>query len=284
MQRDTRRQWAKNRVGPYRVLRRLRGTTTAEEVGRVYTAVHRATGRPALLIAPVGPGQWNPESEWRLRVRTATAPGPFLAMEVEHAPQGKEPLVSELADGMEVLMLALEGVERHPEAAAHLSALPLPPRRHGSSRRGQWAALVLAGMVLAALCLPRVWRTDAQPAQEHEGALSTATAEQALEAPEAMPVGTLTARAPWQAVSLNMPKSAFRGQKVAPCESGFEVEIVLQDGSRACWIQVVSTGAKCKSRGYEWKGNCYLPSYPPQREPSSTMPPRAHPVPAQQSR
>lgn len=283
MQADERREWANNRVGPYRVLRRLRGTTAGEDVGRVYTAVQVASGRPALLVVPVTPSHWSPDAEWRLRIRTFTAPGPFLAVEVEQAPQRMAP-VTEMADGMEALMLALEGVERHPDAVAHVSS-PLPPERRArrlEARAPFWTALAAVAL-LALVCLPRVWPT-AQPAQQPGEAMGTGAAEQALEAPEALPVGTLAARTPWGAVGLDMPKRAFKGQRLAPC-ADFEVEVPLREGDRverSCWIAVKFTPAQCRRNGYEWKGSCYLPSYPPQREPSSIVPPRTHPVPAQQ--
>jgi hypothetical protein len=66
--------WQNNRVGPYRVLRRLRGVATAQEVGKVYAAVEQSTGRPALLVHPIHTEQWHPKSEWELAHLLAVPP------------------------------------------------------------------------------------------------------------------------------------------------------------------------------------------------------------------
>jgi hypothetical protein len=76
-------------------------------------------------------------------------------------------------------------------------------------------------------------------------------------------------------VGLDMPKRPFTGQRLPPCIQDFEVEVELTPGNKAtrsCWLQVVAGAEKCKTKGYEYKGGCYLPSYPPPKLPQTIQP------------
>ncbi|KFE67351.1 hypothetical protein [Hyalangium minutum] len=267
--------WQKNRVGPYTVLRRLRNATGGEGgVGRLYTAWQSATGRPALLVTAAAPGHYAPAEEYRLRVRAGTSPSPYVALEVERAPQGTNPL-GQVNDGLDALACVLEGLEHHPEAMAHLCAPAARPRAR--MRSWQWAAL--AGLLACSALAPRAWKAAQPIPEETEQPALASVAEEALAEPEALPVGAVDAQRP--AVGLDLPPRPFKGQRKAPCEDGTEFEIELKDGTRACWVQIVYSRAACKTRGYEWQGRCYLPSIPTPKEPSSTLP--VPPVPAQRA-
>jgi hypothetical protein len=53
------------------------------------------------------------------------------------------------------------------------------------------------------------------------------------------------------------------------------VEIELTSGSkdtRSCWVKLDVAEGKCKANGYEYRGGCYLPIYPPVPEPQSIGP------------
>jgi hypothetical protein len=71
-----------------------------------------------------------------------------------------------------------------------------------------------------------------------------------------------------------MPDRPFAGQVLPPCQ-GFEVEIELTPGKKdtqSCWVPVKATAEQCKPKGYEYKGGCYVPSYPSRKMPQSIGP------------
>jgi serine/threonine protein kinase len=77
-------------------------------------------------------------------------------------------------------------------------------------------------------------------------------------------------------LGMDMPKKPLPGQQLPPCREGFEDEIELtadQKDTRCCWVKVdANRAAKCKTNGYEYKGGCYLPVYPPFQLPQSAKP------------
>ncbi|WP_224244262.1 serine/threonine-protein kinase [Hyalangium gracile] len=80
---------------------------------------------------------------------------------------------------------------------------------------------------------------------------------------------------PSMGLGLDMPKKPLPGQRVPPCREGFEVEIELTEGqkdTRSCWIKGDVQGSACKAHGYEYRGGCYAPSYPPPKLPQSMRP------------
>jgi hypothetical protein len=275
--------WRRNRVADYKLLRRMRGVSTAEEVGRVYLAWHAPSGRPTLLVAPCSPGQPAPSEECRLRVRTGSHPAPYVALEVEQAPQGGAPL-TQLADSMGTLWLALKGVEQHTQAAEHLRTPPTPRKARTRPAAPARAALATVGVLglLTLLGLPRLWRAEwATPAAEPAQEALAAAAQEALEEPEALPVGSMEGRAqPW-VLALDMPPRPFRGQyrvdKDGKCKGRLEVPI-----NGGCWV-ALDLKPPCGADAYEHGGKCYWPSMPAAKEPSSTLP---HPptLPAQHAR
>lgn len=275
----THAQWDTNTVGPYRVLRRLRGVLSTE-AGKLYSALRTGNGRRTLLVRPLEREEhYFPASEWRLRVRAGPLPTPYVALEVEQAPQGSRAM-EELTDGLDAITSAMEQLEKHPEAAAHLLARPAPaPRQSGrwEAARPYWAALGGA-LVVAMLCVPRAW---APPPAATAQPVPTEVAEEALAEPVALPTNSVNARAVPPGVGLDLPRKPFDRQHRAPCEEG-ETEIQLRDGARTCWVGVTYSADVCRRKGYEWKGGCYLPSIPAPPEPSSTLPQRTPPVPAAQ--
>jgi hypothetical protein len=268
-----------NEVGPYTILRRLRSSLSRGEVGRVYAAWHRASGRPALLVAPAGGEQhYTPASEWRLRMRASISP-PYMAVEVEQGPAGNAPL-TELSAGMDAACQALEDFERHPEALAHLCTPPGPRRRAQlAARTPYWAAL--AGVVLLALvCVSRVWLAAGEPARGPGGEARATAAEEALLLPEELPVAGADPRRAWQVLALDMPKRPFPGQyrvdKQGKCKVRAETPI-----NGGCWV-ALKLAPPCGDDAYEHKDTCYWPSMPSAKDPSSTLPQRTPPAPAQE--
>jgi hypothetical protein len=72
-------------------------------------------------------------------------------------------------------------------------------------------------------------------------------------------------------VTLPLPEEPFPGQNRTPCKRSGEVEI-----RGGCWHRVTELKPPCKEEGkedaYAWKGTCYVPTYPPGREPTSSPP------------
>lgn len=271
------KDWQRNRLGPYTLLRRLRGVSTAEDVGRVYAARHRPSGRPALVVTPASPGHEVPAADYLLRMRSSASPanaGPYVALEVEGAPAGEQPL-AEVERGVGTIWLALRGVEQHPEVIAHLAGGAQVVRSGRRAVRVQaWVALA-AAVLLAVLCLPRLWSAGAvQQAAAPVQEARISAAEEALVEPEALPVGSMEGR---PTLALDMPKGPFPGQyrvdKQGKCKGRREVPI-----NGGCWIALKGE-APCGDDAYEHKGTCYWPSMPAAKEPSSTLP-RPPPMPA----
>jgi hypothetical protein len=268
--------WQSNRVGPYRVLRKWGSSARGEGVvGRIYAALHHATGRPALLVAAKALGHYAPLEEWHLRVRTGTTPSPYVALEVEQAPKGAHPL-RQLDEGLDALACALEGLERHPQAAAHLCGPASPRPRNVRS----WAWVAAAVLLAAGVLAPSLYRAAQPLPQAPTQPSPAAAAEEALAEPQALPVGGGDGRQPWPTLALDMPRKPFPGQYRVDAQGKCKgrVEKPINGG---CWI-LLGLKPPCGDDAYEHKGGCYWPSIPSAKEPSSTVP-RPVPVPAQRA-
>lgn len=69
-----------------------------------------------------------------------------------------------------------------------------------------------------------------------------------------------------------MPNRPVKGQNLPPCDQDLEVEIELTTGKeepRSWWMELKVSSEKCKTKAYEYRGGCYLPSYPPPKLPQS---------------
>jgi hypothetical protein len=173
-----------------------------------------------------------------------------------------------------------QALEQAAEHAGSRADAPIirRPRGAASTRRVHPAFVPVAlgltaavGGALVALCA--VWL--AYPSEQHhtlgQGDRGTvALGETASLAPEA----TTTRPDAAKGLGLDMPGRPFTGQLVPPCQ-GLEVEIELTPGrkdTRSCWIKVDATAEKCKTKGYEYRGGCYLPTYPSPKLPQSIGP------------
>jgi hypothetical protein len=61
-------------------------------------------------------------------------------------------------------------------------------------------------------------------------------------------------------LGLPMPDRPFPGQRKPPCNRKGEVE--LRGG---CWYELARVKSPCEEDAYDYKGACYLPSFPVQR-------------------
>jgi hypothetical protein len=65
---------------------------------------------------------------------------------------------------------------------------------------------------------------------------------------------------PLPGFGLPMPDRPFPGQRKPPCNRKGEVE--LHGG---CWYELARVKSPCEEDAYDFKGACYLPSFPVQR-------------------
>jgi hypothetical protein len=144
--------------------------------------------------------------------------------------------------------------------------------RGGVSAPRLWFALTVMGLVLgAAVALrPRLSRQEATNAEarreseedERDGG-TVAAGDSALTAPASVarpePQG--------KSVSLDMPKAPFPGQRRPPCKPKLETEI-----RGGCWMPHADLKPPCGDDTYEWRGRCFVPSYPPLRPSTSGKP------------
>jgi hypothetical protein len=61
-------------------------------------------------------------------------------------------------------------------------------------------------------------------------------------------------------LTLPMPERPFPGQRKPPCNRKGEVEI-----RAGCWYELARVKSPCDEDAYDYKGACYLPSFPVQR-------------------
>jgi serine/threonine protein kinase len=67
--------------------------------------------------------------------------------------------------------------------------------------------------------------------------------------------------------AVDVPKTPLDGQLRAPCRPR-QLEIL-----GGCWYEAPGrVKPPCEQGSYEWEGNCYVPLYPPRREPASDEP------------
>lgn len=112
-----------------------------------------------------------------------------------------------------------------------------------------------------------------------EDALTEARAAEVLEARDGgtVAVGDAALTAPvsstkppsaWSPIALDMPPSPFPGQS-RPDASGRclgKVQVAINGG---CWVKLAADPKDCEKDGYVYKGNCYLPVFPPARPATS---------------
>ncbi|MDY7231599.1 serine/threonine-protein kinase [Hyalangium rubrum] len=171
-----------------------------------------------------------------------------------HHPQWQEPPAVRSAHGQEA-----------PAQGAVLSRSPSVP----ASSWGVWHTLTALGLALILVSVrwqehppqnsapPAV--VDAEPVEESRDGGVTSLGDTALTA-HVPPSG---APAPSRNLALEMPKEPFAGQRRPPCPKGMAA---IRGG---CWVELAARGKGCEEYAYEWQGSCYMPFFPPPREPTS---------------
>jgi hypothetical protein len=138
---------------------------------------------------------------------------------------------------------------------------------HRNPLWGEEMAMALVGLLLAVLTIVALYRGPVgKTASRADGGSVVAVGDSAS-------VKAVSELAPMRtdgtprAVGLPMPDKPFEGQRTPPCTRHGEVEI-----RGGCWYELARASPPCKEDAYDWNRACYLPSYPPRRQPTSQPP------------
>ncbi|WP_224243490.1 serine/threonine-protein kinase [Hyalangium gracile] len=160
---------------------------------------------------------------------------------------------------------ALRGAGARSEAEAH--------REQAAPQRWEpvWGvemAVALLGLLLAALSVALLYR--GQGLAGMASAIVSPKGERVAVGDSITPSATLAPMRSHElpsAIGLALPEKPFPGQRTPPCTRYGEVEI-----RGGCWYRLGDAPAPCKEDAYDWRGACYLPSYPPRRPSASGTP------------
>ncbi|ATB43925.1 hypothetical protein CYFUS_009406 [Cystobacter fuscus] len=235
-----------DRIGPYRLGRRYRGTDPGE--GSIHEAHHVETGAPALVILPGTNEDGRPRSAWSVRAEGSLHP-PYQAVHVEQPPQGRASL-----HDLTLLLIRLAGatahIENRKDAHGHFSRVPA----HARIRRWvlHWglsgaAAAMATGLVLF------LW-----PHAREATRVRTTSEDPVFFADRQNLVFPIA--------SYPMPEKPFKEQQKPPCLEETEVEV-----RGGCWIEHTKK-APCPRSTAEYQGKCYIPVKKQPPPPSSLQP------------
>jgi serine/threonine-protein kinase len=149
---------------------------------------------------------------------------------------------------------------------------PVPRRAPGRSGRPWLTAASLGG----ALALGAAWilsaptgeqaaRTQSSAPEETEDGGTVAVGDAVLTAP----VPATRTPSAWFPIAVDLPPKPLPGQR-RPDANGrcpIEPQVVINGG---CWIKLPVKPKDCQEVGYTYKGECYVPSFPPARPPTSS--------------
>ena len=238
--------WTGGRLGPYHVGRRYRHVDPA--LGRVYEAHHVDTGAPALVLVPGKDEAWAPRRDWRVRAVGSASP-PFLALEVEHAPEDSPESAAELTLVFHRLTGVCAQFEGRPDASRHLTGTLVRDSRYLARWRPRLRRLghALAALILAVLFWPGTASHEWHAPSERHFALADDISGSAL-------------------IAEPMPSKPYPGQVRPPCKPEWaQVEI-----NGGCWVELAMR-APC-GQTTEHAGKCYLPAKAAPRLPQSLTP------------
>ncbi|WP_324289964.1 serine/threonine-protein kinase [Pyxidicoccus sp. MSG2] len=134
---------------------------------------------------------------------------------------------------------------------------------------GRWPGLAVATVVVSLLSAATGWflrptheaspMAQASSPQEARDGGTVAVGDAAVTSPVSILAPVPSFSLP-PGLSLPMPDRPFPGQRKPPCNRKGEVE--LRGG---CWYELARVKSPCDEDAYDYKGACYLPSFPVQR-------------------
>ncbi len=246
------------RLGPYLVGRR--SWNLGEGLGRLHEAHNLETGAFAVVLAPGRVETWRSHTAWTVRATSGVQP-PFVAVEVELAPDAEAPAFHELPLTFDLLTGVMGHVRTRDRADVHTHLTRRPrgawPRR--LLARGPWL-LAGAGVAVAAGLALTLWP---RPPESTETQQSPAVAEAALDEP--IVFSDQEDSAP-QVIGYPMPDEPFKEQMRPPCLKGTAVEI-----RGGCWV-TLEARPPCPRSTAEYEGKCYMPVRKKDPPPTSLQP------------
>ncbi|QSQ20753.1 serine/threonine protein kinase [Pyxidicoccus parkwayensis] len=158
-----------------------------------------------------------------------------------------------------------------PRLTGHVSSRTTEPRDEPSPVRWVWFAMAVVCLSLMSAATGWFLRptqdamtyAEATPLQEARDGGTVSVGDAAVAAPVTIlaPVPSFTAP---PGLGLPLPERPFPGQRKPPCNRKGEIE--LRGG---CWYELARVKSPCDEDAYDYKGACYLPSFPVQRAPTS---------------
>ncbi|QRK08060.1 hypothetical protein JQX13_50290 [Archangium violaceum] len=262
-----------NQLGQYRLGSRYRNTG---ELGRVYRAHHVETGRPALVVQRTErQADDAPLADWQVRVVSSVSPS-YLALEVERAPEGGDPLdvAGELVFMLEDAAQVADTTINRPETMGHLLGAARPTPRTSQAPRAERASLrrpafAAAAAALAAAALLHLsgssWPGPAGLDAGDELALAddAGWGGSADEVANDLVLTAMPDEAPFL-LAKALPKKPFSNQKRPPCDKQLEVEM-----NGGCWVRLKVDGTCPPDKAYEHQGECFLPAAKPTASPAA---------------
>jgi hypothetical protein len=232
MKKDT--TWSGGLLGPYRVIRRLRGIGGG--LGRLYEARNEETGNAALVLMPAPDGDLRPEEKWQVHASSSVTP-PYISLEVKHAPVDGQAV--ELTWMIDLWATALVRVDERPDAQAHLTGGAVQPQRRLSTRARWWGAgLGLASLLALGVAL---WPLSTARRQGEQSLGESPTFINSSEESGARPL------------AFPMPNGPLEGQRKPPCDAE-RAEVEIRGG---CWVEIARR-APCPKGSAEYQGKCYV--------------------------
>jgi hypothetical protein len=201
----------------------------------------------------------------------SSTPG-HLAVELEPHRRSAEQL-QEITLGLHRMANALAQVDTEPAAQAALGG-ELAALRVADIGRKEWSrAMGVQPRYVAALACAAVAALVAAPRAEAPRVPTPhpVSAVQLGPVGAILPVATAPMLPAWASLALDMPPGPFRGQ-VRPNANGKcerRADRVINGG---CWVRLGDLAPPCEKDAYEWKGGCYLPTWPAPREDPARRP------------
>ncbi|MFL5349151.1 MAG: serine/threonine-protein kinase, partial [Hyalangium sp.] len=197
----------------------------------------------------------------------AEADVPLFSVGDEHQPRWRSPGALRLgaewdAAAREELALR-EAQERSRAIAGSQQAEPhVRVSVWGVEMAVAFLGLLLTGLTVACLYRgPEVGRGTASKDSHERGFVAVG------DSASTAPASTLAPMPPESrepTIGQPLPENPFPGQRTPPCTRNGEVE--LRGG---CWYALRDATLPCREDAYEWKGACYLPSFPTRRQTTS---------------
>jgi len=239
------------RLGPYVLQEQVQQSHDSQV--ELYLATHETSGATALVRKHAAEEGAAPGKAWRVRLGSWASRG-YSAMEVEHTDWAR----AQDRQSAESLLLTLESVLEEVRRMARALSDTHESRFRWLLGLGVVSAATVCALLFTLVRLASVSQRPSAPPAPLSYAVPTAAETSDFRAwlADTTPQGQIVFARP-------LPKEPFKGQKRPPCTRYTEVELV-----GACWMPHKLT-APCPEDLFEYKGECFAPSFSAKPPPSS---------------